>query len=65
MFITKTAKKEGILVAQMKAGHKSVRATERYIHYTIDDYLKEQFNTKKMKVATHKSGDQNLGLTNA
>ncbi len=49
MFITKTVKKEGFPVAKMKAGHKSISSTERYTHYTINDYLEDNHNGKKMK----------------
>lgn len=48
MFITEIAKKEGMYVAKLRAGHKSIKTTERYVHYTIDDYLKKKF--KGMKI---------------
>jgi hypothetical protein len=54
MFITKTAKKEGIQVAKIRAGHKTIQTTEGYIHFTINDYLKDKFNAIKIK------GDPNM-----
>ena len=60
MFITSIAKKKGSDRARLRAGHKSMTTTERYIHVTLDDVLKEEFNNKKTKRDTTNLVDQTL-----
>lgn len=58
MFITRIAKNEGSDIAKLRAGHKSVKTTERYIHYTVDDMMKENYYGKKTKRSRSNSVDQ-------
>lgn len=60
MFITRIAKDKGSDIARLRAGHKSVTTTERYIHFTLDELLKEEYNNKKTKRDTTNSVDQTL-----
>jgi hypothetical protein len=43
MALTRIAKEEGMNIAKLRAGHKSIKTTEKYFHYNIDDYLKESY----------------------
>jgi integrase len=57
MFITRIAKEKGCYIGKLRAGHKSVTNTERYIHYNVDDMLKEEHNGKKTKINISSEGD--------
>jgi len=53
IFITRTGKEKGIHIAQLRVGHKSLLTTEGYFHHTIDEYMKENFQTSTLKANTN------------
>ncbi len=60
MAITRIGKEDGLVDASIRVGHKSIRTTQRYFHYKINDLMKDKYEGKLRKGVTNNSGKKNI-----
>ena len=46
MAITRIGKEDDLVDASIRVGHKSIRTTQRYFHYKINDLMKDKYEGK-------------------